>query len=58
VIRAGKTTRHAAAAAHERFLADGTELAGAITNDWSPADSAGGYYGYGYKYDAYYQIQN
>jgi succinoglycan biosynthesis transport protein ExoP len=58
VIRAGKTTRDAAQAAQERLLADGTELTGAITNDWNPADSAGGYYGYGYKYDAYYQIRN
>lgn len=58
VVRAGKTSRDAAAAAHERFLADGTQLAGAITNDWNPANSAAGYYGYGYKYDAYYQAQN
>jgi polysaccharide biosynthesis transport protein len=56
VVRAGRTTRDAAAAAYERFLTDGTELAGAITNDWNPRASAGGYYGYGYKYDAYYQI--
>jgi capsular exopolysaccharide synthesis family protein len=55
VVRAGKTTRDAAVAAYERLLGDGTELVGAIMNDWDPAASAGGYYGYGYKYDAYYQ---
>jgi succinoglycan biosynthesis transport protein ExoP len=50
VVRAGKTTRDSAVAAYNQFLDDGTELLGAVVNDWSPADSSAGYYGYGYHY--------
>jgi capsular exopolysaccharide synthesis family protein len=55
VVRAGKTTRDAMVAVYQRFLADRTEVVGAIVNDWDPESSSRGYYGYGYKYDTYYQ---
>jgi hypothetical protein len=42
-------------AVYQRFLADRTEVVGAIVNDWDPESSSRGYYGYGYKYDTYYQ---
>jgi capsular exopolysaccharide synthesis family protein len=51
VVRAGKTTRDAAQAAHQRFVADGTKLLGTILNDWNPKRSPNGYYG---NYNGYY----
>lgn len=36
VVRAGKTIRDAAQAAHQRFVEDGTKLLGTILNDWNP----------------------
>jgi succinoglycan biosynthesis transport protein ExoP len=60
VARAGRTTREAAQAAHQRFAEDRTPILGTILNDWDPAKSPGGYYGNyggsyygGYKYSAY-----
>jgi polysaccharide biosynthesis transport protein len=60
VARAGRTTRDAALAAHQRFAEDRTPILGTILNDWDPAKSPGGYYGNysgsyygGYKYSAY-----
>ena len=50
VVRAGKTTRSAAAAAAQRLADDGIDLLGAIVNAWSPSDSPEGYYGYGARY--------
>lgn len=50
VVRAGLTTRDSVIAAYNQFLDDGTELLGAVVNDWNPADSSAGYYGYGYGY--------
>jgi succinoglycan biosynthesis transport protein ExoP len=63
VVRAGKTTRDSALAAHRRFAEDGTQMLGTILNDWNPKRSPNGYYGYhngsyygGYKngYNGYY----
>ncbi len=51
VVRAGKTTRDAAQAAHQRFVEDGTRLLGTILNDWNPKRSPNGYYG---NYNGYY----
>jgi capsular exopolysaccharide synthesis family protein len=51
VVRAGKTTRDAAQAAHQRFAEDGTRLLGTILNDWNPKRSPNGYYG---NYNGYY----
>lgn len=57
VMRAGKTTRAAAAAARQRFSEDGTKVLGTILNDWNPKRSPNGYYGdyKGYSYKAYVQ---
>jgi polysaccharide biosynthesis transport protein len=46
VVRAGKTTRDSAMAAHRRFSEDGTTMLGTILNDWNPKRSPNGYYGY------------
>ena len=46
VVRAGKTTRHAALAARQRFSEDGTRMLGTILNCWDPKRSPNGYYGY------------
>jgi succinoglycan biosynthesis transport protein ExoP len=51
VTRAGKTTRAAAIAAHQRFSGDGTKMLGTILNDWNPKRSPNGYYG---NYNGYY----
>jgi len=60
VARAGRTTRDAALAAHQRFAEDRIPILGTILNDWDPAKAPGGYYGDhggsyygGYKYSAY-----
>jgi Mrp family chromosome partitioning ATPase len=60
VARAGRTTRDAALAAHQRFAEDRIPILGTILNDWDPAKAPGGYYGNhggsyygGYKYSAY-----
>jgi capsular exopolysaccharide synthesis family protein len=60
VTRAGRTTREAALAAHQRFAEDRIPVLGTILNDWDPSKSPSGYYGYhggsyqgGYKYGAY-----
>jgi polysaccharide biosynthesis transport protein len=55
VVRAGKTTRDSAMAAHRRFSDDGTQVLGTILNDWNPKRSPNGYYGYynGYYYGGY-----
>jgi polysaccharide biosynthesis transport protein len=55
VVRAGKTTRDSAMAAHRRFSEDGTQVLGTILNDWNPKRSPNGYYGYhnGYYYGGY-----
>jgi Mrp family chromosome partitioning ATPase len=44
VVRAGHTAREAAAAAHQRIMADGTPVLGLILNDWNPKLSSHGYY--------------
>jgi succinoglycan biosynthesis transport protein ExoP len=43
IIRAGHTTRAAAAAAVQRFAEDGTRILGVILNDWDPKSSPRGY---------------
>lgn len=60
IARAGRTTREAALAAHQRFAEDRIPVLGTILNDWDPSKSPGGYYGYhggnysnGYKYNGY-----
>jgi Mrp family chromosome partitioning ATPase len=50
VVRAGATTRTAVSAASQRLSDDGVDLLGAIVNDWNPANSSAGYYGYSPKY--------
>jgi capsular exopolysaccharide synthesis family protein len=50
VVRAGATTRSAVSAAVQRLSEDGIQLLGAIVNDWNPANSSVGYYGYSAKY--------
>ncbi|HEY7337639.1 MAG TPA: polysaccharide biosynthesis tyrosine autokinase [Bryobacteraceae bacterium] len=61
VARAGRTTRDAAVAAHQRLADDRIRVLGTILNDWDPRKSPSGYYGYhaglyygGKKYGAYY----
>jgi capsular exopolysaccharide synthesis family protein len=57
VVRSGKTTRDAAAAAVQKLSQDGTRLLGTILNDWE-TEGSNGYYGYGYgAYDRYYANQ-
>jgi succinoglycan biosynthesis transport protein ExoP len=46
VARAGKTTRDAILAAHQRFSEDRIRVLGTILNDWDPKRSPTGYYGY------------
>jgi succinoglycan biosynthesis transport protein ExoP len=53
VIRAGKTTRDGALAAHQKLREDGTGLLGTILNDWNPKHSTSGYYGYYKQYKDY-----
>ncbi len=60
VARAGRTTREAALAAHQRFTEDRIPILGTILNDWDPSKAPSGYYGYhgggyyqGYKYGGY-----
>lgn len=53
VLRLGKTTRDQAAAARQRFAADGTFVMGAILNDWDQKKSTG-YSSYGDAYSHYY----
>jgi succinoglycan biosynthesis transport protein ExoP len=55
VLRAGKTTRDAAVAAHQKFKEDGTEVLGTILNNWDPKNSPVGYYGYYKNYYAEYE---
>lgn len=43
VVRAGQTTRVAAAAAAQRFAEDNTRVLGTILNDWDPRTSPRGY---------------
>ena len=43
VVRAGQTTRAAAAAAAQRFAEDNTRVLGTILNDWDPRTSVRGY---------------
>ncbi len=43
VVRAGQTTRVAAAAAAQRFAEDNTRVLGTILNDWDPRTSLRGY---------------
>ena len=50
VVRAGATTRSAVSAASQRLSDDGIDLMGAIVNDWNPANSSAGYYGYARYY--------
>src|SRR5262249_51203650 len=50
VVRAGTTTRNAVSEASQRLSDDGIDLMGAIVNDWNPANSSTGYYGYSAKY--------
>ena len=50
VVRAGATTRNAVSAASQRLSDDGIDLMGAIVNDWNPANSSAGYYGYARYY--------
>jgi capsular exopolysaccharide synthesis family protein len=52
VVRAGATTRNAVSAASQRLMDDGIDLLGAIVNDWNPANSSTGYYGYRERYYA------
>jgi polysaccharide biosynthesis transport protein len=52
VVRAGVTTRTAVTAASQRLADDGIDLMGAIVNDWNPANSSTGYYGYSARYYA------
>jgi Mrp family chromosome partitioning ATPase len=55
VVRSGKTTRDAAAAAVQKLSQDGTRLLGTILNDWDSKADSNGYYGYGNgAYDKYY----
>jgi capsular exopolysaccharide synthesis family protein len=59
VTRAGRTTRDAAIAAHQRFADDRIRVLGTILNDWNPSKSPNGYYGYhrdlyGKHYAEYY----
>ncbi len=60
VTRAGRTTREAALAAHQRFAEDRIPVLGTILNDWDHSKSPNGYYGYhggsyqkGYTYGGY-----
>jgi succinoglycan biosynthesis transport protein ExoP len=46
VVRAGRTTRDAAMAIHQRFAEDRIKILGTILNDWNPKQSPSGYYGY------------
>lgn len=56
VVRAGKTTRDAISAAHQRFSEDGTQVLGTVLNDWNPKNSGNGYYGdYNGYYSGYYK---
>jgi len=61
VLRSRQTTRDTAQAAAQRFAEDGTPVLGTVLNDWNPAATSGGYYGYyrGYykPYYRYYQHQ-
>ena len=52
VVRAKKTSRDSAVAAHMRLKEDGIKVLGTILNDWNPKHSRGGSYGY---YDSYYR---
>lgn len=46
VLRSRQTTRDAAQAAAQKLAEDGTVVVGTILNDWDPAATSGGYYGY------------
>ena len=46
VMRAGRTSRDSALAAHQRFEEDGTRVLGTILNDWDPRQAPVAYKGY------------
>jgi succinoglycan biosynthesis transport protein ExoP len=55
VVRAGQTTREAAAQAVNAFEGDGIPVLGTVLNDWNPSTMGGGYYpSYYQQHYAYY----
>jgi capsular exopolysaccharide synthesis family protein len=57
VVRAGQTTRDAAAAARQRLADDCTPVLGVVLNDWNPKASPGEYHRYREHYKACYHLE-
>ena len=56
VVRANHGEKKTAMAAAQRLIFDGAKVLGTILNDWDPAQSGGGHYGY--KYNGKYRDAN
>ncbi len=54
LVRCGRTSRHAALCAKNRFSEDGTPILGAILNDWNSRQDDAGYGVHASAYDKYY----